>query len=112
MIVVHRTQGDTRTPLGAILQQRDENGVLTAVDLTGKTVSFKMINAAGFSKVALTTATIVTAAAGKVSYDFQNADVDTPGEYTAWFVVTEGGETDHFPHTGEELKVFIHAKKP
>ena len=105
------TKGDTRTPLGATLKQPDTSGTLTAVDLTGLTIKFKMAADDGTTKVALTTdnVTVVSAANGQVQYDFQAADVDTAGRYYAWFVSeTGGGEQDHYPHDGRSFSVVIH----
>jgi len=92
------------------LQQPNESGVLAVVDLTGKTVSFKMLNAAtGAIEIALTSTgvSVVTAASGTVNYDFSGAGVDTPGVYWGTFVVTEGGETDAFPVIQKDLKIII-----
>lgn len=57
---------------------------------------------------------------GTVQYDFQSADVanvdededgnDVARTCWAWFVDTTGGETDHFPHDGNKLRVLIHPK--
>lgn len=105
-----RRVGDTRTVLPVTLQQPNESGVLTAVDLTGKTVQFKMINAAtGAVEIALTSTgvSVVTAASGTVNYDFSGAGVDTAGVYWGTFVVTESGETDSFPVAQKDLKIII-----
>jgi len=105
-----RRVGDTRTVLPVTLQQPNESGVLTVVDLTGKTVSFKMVNAATNAvEIALTSTgvSVVTAASGTVNYDFSGAGVDTAGVYWGTFVVTEGGETDSFPVIQKDLKIII-----
>jgi len=105
-----RRVGDTRTVLPVTLQQPNESGVLTAVDLTGKTVQFKMVNAATNAvEIALTSTgvSVVTAASGTVNYDFSGAGVDTAGVYWGTFVVTEGGETDSFPVIQKDLKIII-----
>lgn len=97
---MHRiTVGDTLTPLYVVLQQADEDGVLTAVNLTGKTVKFRLVDNRGTVKTAETTTgvTVTSAADGEVSYDFQTADVDTAGLYWGWFTVYSGSERDTFP---------------
>lgn len=44
---------------------------------------------------------------GTVQKEFLAADVDTAGEYWAWFNVEEGGEKDTFPVDGRKLMVSI-----
>ena len=103
-----RRQGDTRTVLPVTLQQPDSAGVLQPVNLTGLTVTFTMVNAAtSTTKVNAASATIVSAAAGTVNYDFQSANVDTPGIYWGTFSVSQSGETDAFPVAAKGLKILI-----
>jgi hypothetical protein len=105
-----RRVGDTRTVLPVTLQQPNDSGVLAVVDLTGKTVQFKMVNAAtNAAEIALTSTgvSVVTAASGTVNYDFSGAGVDTAGVYWGTFVVTESGETDSFPVIQKDLKIII-----
>ena len=105
-----RRVGDTRTVLPVALVQPNTAGVLTAVDLTGLTVAFKMINAAtGATEIALTSTgvTVTTAATGQVQYDFSGAGVDTAGVYWGTFVVTQSGETDAFPVRTQDLRILI-----
>jgi hypothetical protein len=108
---VHRRHTtDTRTVLPASLVQPNESGVDTAVDLTGKTVAFKMVNTAtGATTIALTTSgvTVTTAATGQVQYDFSSAGVLTAGRYRGFFVVTQSSETDHFPVRADGLLILI-----
>jgi hypothetical protein len=109
--VVHRRRvGDTRTVLPVTLQQANESGVLTAVDLTGLTVAFSMVNAAtGATKIAATSTgvSVVTAASGTVNYDFSAGGVDTAGVYYGTFRVTQSSETDAFPVASKGLKICI-----
>jgi len=109
--VVHRRRvGDTRTVLPVTLQQANESGVLTAVDLTGLTVAFSMVNAAtGATKIAATSTgvSVVTAASGTVNYDFSAGGVDTAGVYYGTFRVTQSSETDAFPVAQKGLKICI-----
>jgi hypothetical protein len=96
--------------LPVALVQPNTSGVLTAVDLTGLTVQFKMLNAAtGTTEIALTSTgvTVTTAATGQVQYDFSGAGVDTAGVYWGTFVVTQGSETDSFPVIQKDLKIII-----
>ena len=105
-----RRVADTRTVLPVALVQPNTSGVLTAVDLTGLTVAFKMINAAtGATEIALTSTgvTVTTAATGQVQYDFSGAGVDTAGIYWGTFVVTQSGETDAFPVRTQDLRILI-----
>ena len=105
-----RRVGDTRTVLSVSLVQPNTSGVLTAVDLTGLTVQFKMMNAAtGATEIALTSTgiTVTTAATGQVQYDFSGAGVDTAGVYWGTFVVTQSGETDAFPVRTQDLRILI-----
>ena len=105
-----RRLGDTTKVYSAVLTYKNTSGVDTAKDLTGLTVTFTMINAAtGVAKVSAAAATIVTAASGIVSYDFQAADVDTAGIYWGTFRVTESAETDSYPATPNEGPIWIHS---
>ena len=108
---IHRRRvGDTRTVLPVTLQQPDSAGVLQAVNLTGLTLQFKMVNAAtGATKIALTGTgvTVTTAASGQAQYDFSAAGVDAAGVYWGTFVVTQSSETDSFPVRTQDLKICI-----
>ncbi len=103
-----RRVGDTLTVLSATLKQPNASGVLTVKDLTGCTVTFKMLNAAtGVTKVAATSATVETATSGTVYYRFAAGDVDTAGIYHASFIATDSTRTDHFPVAHDGLRVLI-----
>ena len=109
--VTHRRRvGDLRTVLPVTLKQADESGTLQAVNLTGLSVEFTMVNAAtGAVKVAQTSTgvTVVTAASGTVNYDFSAAGVDAAGVYWGTFVVIQSGEEDSFPVMQQGLKICI-----
>jgi hypothetical protein len=106
--VEHRRHiGDLRTVLPVTLVQPNASNVLTAVNLTGLTVKFKMVDEAGTAIVAETQTgvTVVTAASGTVNYDFSSAGVTTAGTYYGYFVVYDSGEADHFPVQSRGLKI-------
>lgn len=100
---------DTRTVLPATLMQPNSSGVDTAVNLTGLTVKFKMVDSAGAEVIAETATgvTVVTAASGTVNYDFSASGIDTAGTYYGYFTVDDSGEKDHFPVQGRGLKIRI-----
>lgn len=108
---IHRRRvGDLRTVLPVTLKQPDSNGDEQVVNLTGLTVTFKMINAAdGTTAIAATSTgvTVVTAASGTVNYDFSSGGVDVAGVYWGTFIVTESGETDSFPVRTQDLTILI-----
>lgn len=108
---IHRRRvGDLRTVLPVTLQQPDSSGTLAAINLTGLTVTFKMINAAtGATKIAATSTglTVVTAANGTVNYDFSSGGVDAAGVFWGTFLVTESGQTDAVPVRQKDLKIII-----
>jgi hypothetical protein len=104
-----RRVGDTAKVYSAILTAKNSAGVDTPKNLTGLSVTFTMINAAtGVAKVSAASATVVTAASGIVSYDFQAADVNTAGIYWASFKVIESSETDTYPASPSEGPIWIH----
>jgi hypothetical protein len=100
-IVVSNSGGALPTGLAAstryFAREVEDNGFKvaarrngTAIDLTGAgtgTHSFYIV--------------------GSVQYDFASANVNEAGDYYLWFIVTESGEDDHFPHDGKKLMVTI-----
>jgi hypothetical protein len=105
-----RAVGDLRTVLSVTLQQPNESGVLTAVNLTGLTVTFSMFNAAdGTTKIAATSTgvTVVSAAIGTVDYDFSSTGVDTPGVFYGVFHVIQSGQSDAIPVRAKDLKIIF-----
>jgi hypothetical protein len=104
--------GDTLTPLAVQLKQKDVNGALSAVVLTGLTVKFTLVNSVGTVVVAetVTGVSVTDAANGKVQYDFQTADVVTAGTFYGWFTVYSGTEKDTYPAGGRKLVIEISAR--
>jgi hypothetical protein len=102
LIRVDRMKGDRRTPITGRLTQGG-----AVVNLTGMSVVFHMVKQDGTVKVNSQAASIVSAAAGTVSYAPTANDVDTAGEYFGWFIITESGKTDHFPHDGNKYQIVI-----
>jgi hypothetical protein len=94
------TVGDTLTSLYAKLYRPNGDPVVLGA---AETVAFRMISTAGAVKINDQAATIVsrgsstTNAPAEVRYDWLAADVDTAGEYVAWFIRTSAGNTEHFP---------------
>ena len=106
----YRHVADTRTVLPVALVQPNSSGTDTAVDLTGLTVKFKLVDPNGVAVVAETETgvTVTAAASGYVQYDFSSAGVTTAGTYYGYFVVYDGSESDHFPVMARDLVVIIH----
>lgn len=106
---IHRIHvGDTRLPLGFTIE-RDG----APVDLTGKTLKFKLIRANGTTKVALTDQNIVATAAadGEGQYNWQTDDVSEGGTFYAYVLVFDApaGPFEHFPVAHRQLRVDIDA---
>jgi len=103
--VIHK--GDTRVPLAVTLKREKSNSV---VDLTDLVVEFYMIDSNGTVKVARSDTGVAVDAdptTGKVTKTFLDADVDTAGDFFAYFVVTESGEDETFPVDTKRLVVQV-----
>lgn len=100
-------RGDTAIPLTAILS--DNNGPL---DLTGITVRFKM-RGATLVNTKVDSPAIVdpdqTTNKGKVTYEWVDADVDTPGNFVGEFKLFSGGKPLTFPNGNTYIQIEIGA---
>lgn len=104
-----RQKGDLRIALAVTLKRPGVGGAApTVVDLTSLTLNFRMCTALGVDKVAQTASnvTVTDATAGQVKYTFQADDVDTPGTFHAYFIITDDGD-DTFPVVAGDLQVEI-----
>lgn len=68
-----------------------------AVDLTGKTVVFRMRDTNTGLVVVERAATIVDTTTGHVEFQWADGDTDVPGLYRAQFEVTSAGRPRTFP---------------
>jgi hypothetical protein len=101
-------QGDTVVTLDCTCE-RLVSGVMTALNLTGYSVTFSMRNAAtGTAKTLTGSASIVTAASGLVRFTFTESDVDTPGIFWGSFVVSSGGAEATFPVNPKDCEIWVH----
>jgi hypothetical protein len=76
----------------------DGNG--QPINLTGATVTFTMVNAAGSVIVNDAAATVVNATAGVVAYAWGVSDTTNSGTFYGEFEVTSGGLVERFPNDG------------
>lgn len=104
MTTVYMKQNDTAPALTATL--KDDNG--TAIDLTGATVVFNMRQRSDSTvKVNRGSVSIVSAAAGQVSYSWQTGDTDTVGVFDGEFEITHADSTIQTVPSKDYIKVVI-----
>lgn len=87
------TQGDTLVPFAPTFQHKDGS----AVNLTGATITMKMVDTSGLNapKTCSGTWTIDNATAGQAHYGWQSADVNTPGIWELSITITVSGQFVH-----------------
>lgn len=111
-IIEHeRTVGDTLTPIGATLVQRDSSNELAVVDMTNRSAKFTMVSLAGETIVDNADASVVSPGSnGQVQYDFAASEVAIGGIYYGWFrgYDEQGVEFDTFPAGGRIYRIMIH----
>jgi hypothetical protein len=96
---LHLGQGDT-LPIAGPETISDANG--EPVDLTGVAVTFTMHRLPRNGPPAVQAAGIVVdAAAGTVSYAWQDGDTDVAGKYEAWWTAVVAGKQFSAPNTGK-----------
>ena len=94
------TVGDRLTSLAARLYRPGPTPVVLDA---AETVVFRMVASNGTVKVNDAPAVVVsrgdssTGHAAEVRYDWGVGDVNTAGEYHAWFIRQLTGDTEHFP---------------
>ena len=105
------TVGDTLVPLKAKLFR--PGGAPVVLDATD-VVTFRMVSTAGVAKISngevtvLDRGSLATKTPAEVQYDWDVWDVDTPGEYVAWFVRTSwDNKPEHFPVQDPDNPEFI-----
>lgn len=104
--------GDSLTPVGLKLKRKNTSGVLTSVDLTGKTIKVLIRDPSGDVVLDETTTgvTVTSAADGEVSYDFPaGLDALDPGTYFLEALVYSGGERDTYPVEPKEMRIMVKA---
>lgn len=111
MEVHYTTQGDTRTPMGFQLKQKNTSGVLGAIDCSGLTLKVCAVKSDGTVQLTETDTGVnwVTQSEGKAQYDFQEAW--DPGIYYFWAILSTSGEPDTFPSKGRQFKVVVHPRE-
>lgn len=90
-------QGDTLQPFSPQFATHS-NGVPTAFDLSGLTISMKMVNETGTNTITCSGIwTIDDPVNGLAHYNYASADVATPGLWTMYIKLTNTG-TGAFVH--------------
>lgn len=94
---------DNLEAIGATL--KDNTGA--AIDLTGKSVSFRLVDqATGTVKIDNAVAAIDDAMSGKVSYQPTGTDFDSVGTFAAYFILDETPD-QRFPYDGARFLIKV-----
>jgi hypothetical protein len=104
--IVEVSRGATGEPLAGILQA---DGAV--IDLTGCAVTFTMVRkrTPTVAKINAAAVTIVSAAAGTVTYPWTDTDVDTAGVYHGQFrVVLPSGKDIYIPTNRDDHYLEVH----
>lgn len=88
-------QGDTLTPFAPQFVE-SVNGIIQPYNLSGLTITMKMVNEAGTVINCAGPWFIDNATTGNAHYPWQSADVSTPGTWTLYVKLTNG--TGSFAH--------------
>jgi hypothetical protein len=115
MPVHYAGSGDSLTPLGATLKQKNTAGRLVAVNLTGRVVTAIVRDVDGALVIAETSTgvSVISAADGQVAYDFPTPPANLPdGWYFVQFRVYgtggEAGEYDTYPAPDPKLRMRVY----
>lgn len=96
------TVGDRLVGLSAQLVDAAE----LPIDITGQTITFRMVKSTdGVVKVNGSAVVVTDAANGKVRYDWAAVDVDTVGVYYGYFIRNAGGVVATHPVDGPYLEI-------
>ena len=87
-------QGDTLQPL-SVQFATYSNGVPSAYDLSGLTISMKMVNELGTTITCAGTWTIDDVSNGLAHYNYASADVSTPGIWLLFIKLSNGSAFVH-----------------
>jgi hypothetical protein len=101
-----RTVGDRQLAIRGAFKRR-VNGTTTPMDLTGATITFRMVEALAPHSVVVnwSAAVIQDAAEGLVYYAPTAGDVDTEGTYLAYFRSSLGGLDLTLPTAGFQVQL-------
>lgn len=103
MSIFYIKRNDTSPAISGTCQDADGN----AIDLSGAAVRFHMFDQYG-NEVVDAAATIISAAAGTVKYEWQAADTDVAGFFHSEFEVTYSDSSiETFPNYGYQ-KVHVY----
>lgn len=110
---LHRVAGNLE-PIGAYLVDQDE----VAINLTGKTVVFRMIRFSDGTVIINDVAgTVLVAATGKVQYqptgtqmDISSASLDSESFAMYWKILETGQPTIRLPYDGSRWMLILHVE--